>query len=111
MEAARISENELSELESRGWLVVDDTIPANSNRAVIRAAAADTLTQETAVNVLVIMIKDYQGYKQTLSACMDSVAKRFAAELAAYESSATIGVLRSELIVKDPAPHDSRRAL
>ena len=80
---------------------VDDVLTRKMVRAVTRAALADALTQDTVIDALVSAIKDYEVYKQYLTACVAPVRERIAAEYSANILSTMFIALHNESIVGD----------
>ena len=74
----------------------------------IQSVVADALTQATVVDVFVTALKDHEGYKQHLVACVAPVAERIADEYSANVQSATISALRNESVVGEPATGNAR---
>ena len=64
---------------------------------------AHKLTQIVVVDVLVISLKNHEGYEQRMQGCMAPVVECVSAEYAANIQSAIISALRSESVAKNLA--------
>ena len=66
---AEIAEKDTG-LESRIKCAVGGALRGDKVRLAISTVVADVLTKDTVINVLVDALKDHEGYKQHLTACM-----------------------------------------
>ena len=100
MAVAEIAEKDAG-IENRINCAVDDDLTGKKVQMAISAAVADALTNFTEVDALVDALKDHEGYKQRLTACMGPVADRIGAEYTANLQSASIYAPRSESVARE----------
>ena len=66
----------------------------------MRAALLDVLTQYTVIDALVSVLKDHEGYKQHLNACIAPVTEWISAKYSVNVHQAVISAQRNESVVE-----------